>query len=526
MGQLSGQKLFLYLLGIVVFFATITLSKGGLYVNRHEGDLLHLTEIVLRMAGGQWPHLDFVTPLGIAAFLPISALVQAGFGIGMAILLAQILLALVLLLPIWWVAQSRFDGWLGLGYGASILVMVLALVHGETAPDVSMSMHYNRWAWALAFLAVPIAMIAPRSRMSWPDGVILGCAMAFFILGKATYAIALAPGLLVALSVRQAWGTMGVGALVTLICVAVPTALGGIAFWEAYIANLMEVSSSDIRPRAGVVWAELLISPRFLVGNALLLWAVLLLRKSQRPSDGLVMICLAPAFLYITYQNYGNDPKWLVLLAIVIAGLGDGRSYRTLALAAAVLVAPSFLNMAVSPLRHALLGEAQFVAMLEEGPHNDVLTPVHRVNRVQERSTVTFTDTQFLALNEFADKEPDLEFAGQTYPSCVQELGLLGIMRDVAADLRTAGLGDEARIFTADTFGAVWLFGGFEPLQGGAPWSYGGLSGFENAEYLLVPQCPMTPRAFKALIGQLKEQDDLELEELRRTELYTLYRKL
>ena len=524
MEQISGQKLFVYLFGLIVFLGAISLMKGGLYINRHEGDMLHLSEIVLRMAQGEWPHLDFVTPLGIAAFMPISGLMQAGFGLGMAMLLSQIIVALVFLPAIWWVARTRFAPPVSLAFGAASLVMVLALVHGEAAPDVSLSMHYNRWAWAAAFLAVPIAMLPARdTSVGWPDGVILGAAMGFLILCKVTFAVALTPGLIAALVLRRAWGTIGLGLVTVLICVAIPTVLAGIDFWQAYIADLLQVSSSGIRPRAGATWMALLMSPAFIVANLVLVASFLVLRKGDRPQDGLVLLLLAPGFIYITYQNYGNDPKWLALLAALVFTLGSSTAHRILALTAAILIAPSFYNMAVSPLRHAWLGEAQYVAMFEAPGLSDVHTPIHRVNRVQERGTVTFEDPQFAALNEFADKEPDIVFEGITYPSCKQELGLLGIMRDVASDLRAAGLGDEARIFTTDTFGSIWMFGGFAPLQGGAPWSYGALSGFENAGYVLVPSCPITPSVFKALTSGIDAQEDVTLTELRRTELYTIY---
>ena len=101
----------------------------------------------------------------------------------------------------------------------------------------------------------------------------------------------------------------------------------------------------------------------------------------------------------------------------------------------------------------------------------------------------------------------------------------MGIMRDVAADLRAAGLDDDARIFTTDTFGSIWMFGGFPALPGGAPWSYGELSGFDNANYVLVPSCPITPSVFKALTSRIDAQEGVTLTELRRTELYTIYEK-
>ncbi|MEM9583427.1 MAG: hypothetical protein AAGA08_09970 [Pseudomonadota bacterium] len=526
MNRLQSGKLFIYLVGIVAVFGTILLMKGGLYLNRHEGDALHLIEIVRRMSLGEWPHLDFVTPLGFAAFWPIAAFMKAGFGTGTSILLAQIAMAVALILPVFYVVRTRMSAEIGYAFGAVVLILALALVHGEAGDDVSVSMHYNRWAWAMTYLAVPVAVFAPRSGESDVlDGLILGLAMSFLILGKVTFAVAFAPALIAALVLRGAWTVLGVGLGLVLLCMLIPTATGGFAFWQAYIGDLLQVMGSEIRPRAGVDWATLLTGPRFVLANLVLLASIYVLRTGPRPEIGAVMVLLAPAFLYVTYQNWGNDPKWLMLLALILVLAGEEAKHRVLALVAVALIAPSFWNMAVSPLRHVKQNTEDFVAVFPQAPHDDIFTPSARVNRVQERGTVTFTDPQFLALNEFADMVPDLEFQGITYPSCRQELGLLGVMRDVAADLRAVGLDDEARVFSTDTFGGLWMFGGFDPLPGGAPWYYGGLSGFDSATHVLVPTCPITPRAFDAIITALNETDGLALTELRRTELYTLYRK-
>ncbi len=524
MDRAGASKFFLYLIGIVVLFGGLQLAKGGLYLDRHEGDALHLIEIILRMADGQWPHLDFMTPLGVAAFLPMANFVKAGFGIGTSILLAQLAFAAALILPVFHVARTRMDGIVAYAFGAAVLIMALALVHGEASDNVSISMHYNRWAWGLAFLAIPVAILPAREKGSdVVDGLILGLAMSFFILGKVTFAISFAPGLVLALLMRRAWVAMGIGLAVVVICTLIPTMLQGVAFWQAYVDDILQVTRSDIRPRAGVDWERMLFAPRFLIGNLVLVASFWVLRKGARPELGLILMVFAPGFFYVTYQNYGNDPKWLALLALLMWLTGTDMKHRVLAFAAAMLIAPSFLNMGASSYRHFAINEENYQAVFQAAPHTDVYTLTHRVNRVQERRTITFTNPQFAALNEVADKEPDIEFMGQTWPACKQELGLLGVMREMAADLRAFGLGDDARIYTADTFGSVWMFGGFEPLEDGSPWYYGALSGFENADYMLIFNCPINERAFRESIEAIKKLDDLEVKELRRNELYTLY---
>lgn len=526
MERSNGARLFLFLTGVVAILGAATLAKGGLFINRHEGDTLHLTEILLRMGQGQWPHLDFVTPLGFAGFLPMASFVKAGFGIGTSILMAQVAVAVALIPAIWWVARTRFAHPWGMVFGACVLVMVMAMIHGETSPSISMSMHYNRWAWAAAFLAVPLAMLPARSKGAVVvDGAIIGGAMAFFLLGKVTFGLALAPGLFLGLALRRAWSTLGVALFALLLAVLGVTASLGMEFWAAYIGDLMQVKGSGIRPRAGVDFQTLLLAPRFLVGNLVLVAAIVLLRKSKTPDLGLVLVALMPGFLYITYQNYGNDPKWLALLALLMVATGSTVQARVVGLAAATLIAPSFLNMAVSPARHLMLNKEAYVAVLPDAPHTDLHAPNFRVNQVRERRHVVFSDPQFAALNELSSHKQDVSFEGITYAPCVQQLGLFGVYRDIGKDLRAFGLPGQARIFTTDTFNAIWMFGGFTPLQGGSPWYYGDLSGIEDAQYLLVPSCAVSPHTFEAMIEDLNGKEGVTFKELRRTELYTLYEK-
>jgi len=428
---------------------------------------------------------------------------------------------------VWWVARTRIPQPWDMLFGATVLIMVLAMIHGETSPSISMSMHYNRWAWAATFLAVPLAMLPARARGAAPiDGVIIGGAMAFFLLGKITFGVALAPGLVLALALRGAWFALFVATIVVVAAMAGVTTALGMEFWTAYIGDLMQVKESEIRPRAGVDFQTLLLAPRFLAGNLVLVAAIMLLRKGKHPDLGLVLVFLMPAFLYITYQNYGNDPKWLALLAFLMVTVGCTTQARIVALAAAALIAPSFLNMAVSPVRHLLLNTEAYVAVLPDAPHTDLHAPNTRVNRVVEQRDVVFTDPQFAALNAFSTAQEDISFQGNTYPRCVQQLGLFGVYRDIGKDLRQSGLPGSARILTTDALNAIWIFGGFTPLEGGAPWYYGDLSGIEDAQYILVPSCPIAPRVFKAMLEDLNAIEGLELKELRRTELYTLYEKL
>ena len=61
-----------------------------------------------------------------------------------------------------------------------------------------------------------------------------------------------------------------------------------------------------------------------------------------------------------------------------------------------------------------------------------------------------------------------------------------------------------------------------EPLQNGAPWYYGNLSGIENADYVLVPKCNFVARVYGIMLSEL-EDAKLPMTLVRNNELYALF---
>ncbi|MEM6729400.1 MAG: hypothetical protein AAF618_12940, partial [Pseudomonadota bacterium] len=163
--------------GLWAVFAVLLVLPGGLAITKHSGDALHMVAIVERMAMGQRPHLDFMTPIGLLAFWPISVLVGAGLSVGQAFVVAQIAVGALLGAASLAVARRRVPPLFALLLTALVLVLSMALLHGEADVAVSVSMHYNRWAWALGFIAVFAAFLAPARPAAW-EGVLLGAVVA------------------------------------------------------------------------------------------------------------------------------------------------------------------------------------------------------------------------------------------------------------------------------------------------------------------------------------------------------------
>lgn len=524
METLGGRKFLVYILSLAIVLAGVGAMKGGLYVDQHEGDMLHLIDIVFRMAAGQTPHLDFMTPLGSLAFLPFSTLVAQGVGIGTALVWGQIAFAALVLPMVWWVAYSRLNTAQAYLMATAVIVTSLAFIYGNTDPFVSMSMHYNRWAWALAFVAVPVAVFAPRHNAVWFDGLILGLAMSFFIFGKITYGVALAPGLIVGLLLTRQFKALSAGVCVVVFVALVMTLSSGFDVWIAYLNDLKLVSGTDIRPRAGESWLSLLFSPKFILVHAVLLGAIIWLRQGEDKDLGAMLAVFAPGFAFIAYQNYGNDPKWLILVALIMLGRLQDTNRLALAGAALLFIGPSFVNMGFSPLRHVLQNERGFVAAFEMAQHDDFHTIKSRDQRIQVGQPLLFGEAEFDHLNQLAGHAEFPTIEETEFPPCLLQLGLLTSMRSIAADLDGQGI-SASKIFTADTFGSFWMFTNAEPTPNAAPWYYGGLSGFEDATHVLVPICAITPRAVKSAITDIKNRG-VTLKEVRKTELYVLYEKV
>ncbi|MBN2906081.1 MAG: DUF2029 domain-containing protein [Rhodobacteraceae bacterium] len=516
------------LMAAVALAATwLGLDKGGLYPTWQEGDMLHMVQIVLREAAGEWPHLDFMTPLGWLAYAPITLFVRMGQTLADAFVMAQALVAAALLPAAWWAAFSRLGrGWAHL-FGAAVMVLVVALVPASADTSISLSMNYNRWAWAIAFTVLLVALVPARTPgrgASVGDGVTAGLGLSVLALIKVTYFAGFAPVVLLALVLRRDRLALGVGLGAGLAVLGAVTLAAGPAIWPAYLGDLLTVAGSDERAFPTASFGTVLAGVSGRVDSALFLVAVILLRRSGQARGGLLLLLAGPGLSYVTYQNFGNEPVWLFLLGVVVLALRprqpgprqEGPDLRqgltVIGWVALILSAPFFMSMAESPLRNYTAKTEDQVAVLPGA--QGLWMPRERVQRVQIRTTRRGPWWQ-----PTAGPERTL-FQGELLEDCLLVSGLVGWYQDISADIEAAGLAGRPAL-VADILNSYWLFGGVERLAGGAPWYYGGLPGVMDAQAVLVPQCPARPKV-RARILTAIEEAGLELNELRRTDDYIL----
>jgi hypothetical protein len=518
----------------LIVFGGAPLLKGAFYLGKHEGDAMHLADLVLRMVDGQWPHLDFMTPIGVLAIAPIAIFVKAGAGLGHAIFYAQILVALILFVPALYVAKTRLTGVWPYVYGAFVMLLCLALVHGEAQSAISISMHYNRWAWAVAYVIIPLALIEPAGpHRPWLDGALIGVGLAVLVLMKVTYFAALAPGILVALLARKNGRAVLAAVLSGLIVAAVMTAFAGVEFWLAYLKDLLTVAGSEARQAPGESFTNVVAAPLYMGGSLALVAGVIFLRQAGRMAEGLALLVLMPGFFYIAYQNFGNDPQWLYLLMLLVFVLrpdasvtnGFGWNMRTalsyVGALALAFGAPSALNLAFSPFRHLATDTEDTAPLLPAlAVHHDLRTLAQRLYTANAKYPYDGPGEPYAAYHDFAKRPDPATLNGETLPECQLEGGMTAWFELVTADLEKAGFGG-SRLIATDLYSAYWMFGDFKSVKGAAPWYYGGLPGVENADYIVVPLCPMA-LSLRAQMLKALEEGGWVLHEVRRTELYIL----
>ncbi|MDF0599805.1 hypothetical protein P1J78_03575 [Psychromarinibacter sp. C21-152] len=526
-----------FLIAVIVILGAVTLAKGGFYIAKHEGDTLHLLQIVFRMASGEWPHMDFMTPIGLLAFAPIVLFLNLGVGVGMSILLSQVLVAFILLPAVFWTGMSRLPRRAAYPFGFAVIVLVLGLVHGEAERSVSISMHYNRWAWAVSYVVIALAVLPPRAfGNDLLDGLIIGLGLAFLALCKVTYFAAFAPVVVVGLIANGNARALRSAILSGLGVALLVSVFATLDFWFAYVADLRTVAASSVRPQPGLGLESVVTAPAYLGATAVLIAGIILLRQAGEMVLGLSLLLLAPGFVYVTYQNFGNDPQWLMLLAVLLlvpeprAELRNGFGWpvgQALGVAAAVAIAfaaPSVLNLAYSPFRHLSLPEDDYEPILARNPeHHDLQARVIRANRVDG---LVALDVPGSGLEDRAGPaerdEQRVLFQDRALPFCELQMGIVAWFEAIVADLEANGFGDGTRVFVADLFMGHWMFGNLSRLEGGAPWYYGGLPGIDSADYLLVPLCPTSQSVRKQILEAVKEAE-IPVREVRRAPLYVLY---
>ena len=305
---------------------------------------------------------------------------------------------------------------------------------------------------------------------------------------------------------RGAWRSLWVGVLTGGVIAGVMVAIYGVDFFPAYVSDLLSVTRSDTRAAPGAPLMEVINGPRFMIGSLALILSVIVLRQAGQDRAGLVLFLLAPGFVYVTYQNFGNDPKWLMLLAIYLLALRPESGRRVvfnadarnavagLALVSFALITPSFQNIVTSPFRHLATKALDYAPQVKTRAElRDVFVKTQRTATVLGRVVMVDDLPQLAPYVVEDDLFKPVTFLGETLPRCTLQSGDVAMHSYMADRLKQPPFNfpQDSQFFVADIASGIWILGGFEPLKGGAPWYYSGTPGIENADAIIIPTCPL-----------------------------------
>lgn len=507
MSRPNPLNLAVFVAGLLVLGTLPAIVKGGLYLTNYEGDALHLADIVLRMAAGQRPHIDFMTPLGVFSVWPIAAVHRAGVDVGQAFVLAQAGFAGLVGIVIWWSAVTRLPRYTAYAFAASSMALLTSLAHGYDVPNLAVSMHYNRWAWGLTFAAVLMAALppvgAPRPRT---EGVVMAVIVWCLAFLKVTFAVALAPAILLILLIRGETRTVLAGVMAGIVLAALTLVVPGYSSVAAYVGDLFAALRAPLRGAPGLPWNALLVSPAFLAPSAVLTGSAIYLRNAGHRAEGLSLLLLLPPFVFITWQNFGNAPLWLIPVAAILAAtyMRDPTGLRPVGAAAIVAAALSIAPVVVhggSGIRLLAIDTSAYTPMV---PGRAELDDMHVAALPAQllRARTVLNDPGRAFEDVKVDRPEPEQIGGEELSECQLLTGI-----NAALETLTNETPAEAHpLFVADVLSGHWLFGG-APLPGAAPWNYGTLHGFENADYVLVPLCAVDMPARRAILEQLNASD-------------------
>lgn len=532
----SDLNFTLFLLGLSAIYVLLLLLPGALVIASYEGDTIHALDIAYRIQAGDAPGRDFVTPLGVLAFLPIAAFLELGFGPGKSFLFGQIMVLMILLPAILWVCLARLPGWVRYGFAIYLVALICALVYGGFNSTNSIFMYYNRWCWALSFLIVTLCMLPARTGFDRPrlDGVLIGAMMGALVGIKVTFFLGLGPFVLATLVHDRRIETLSMAALAGSVSLAVITMLAGYpGYFFDYAANLLTVANSEIRPHPGLELYKLLTTPALLPGTLLLFASIVFWRQVGARREGLLAAILGIGTVYISYQNWGNDPKWALmfamfsyLIAVPGAGTDDFRRLapRFLAFGFLVFALPSAANIFKSPFRAVTAEQSGgLLPMFPQPARQDVLVLSDLRGQASGIVPLHEAEEAGAVAPDAGNEAAPVRFRGTVFASCKLYLGAVEELWRMVGELGAIPELRGARVLLADFSDYLWLFGDFERVKNTQPWYYGGDVSGLGAEYVAVPACPVDEEARREKLRSL-DQSALLITEIAKTSSVTVYR--
>ncbi len=491
---LAGRIIGGAILFVFAIVAYRQIADGRIFIDKWAADTAFVLDIILRIASGQIPHVDFTLHLGSLPYLLAAA--TNGETPAQSFLIAQAIFSGLCLLIGLWIWRTRLTSISGplLLLFVLILGMTLAI---PTLSEVSLALFYNRWGWVLALLFACQTLL-PSRLPGWSrvDGALAGVIAFCLLMTKVTFFAGLLPAALLCTAARGQWREIGWGiaaflGLVGLSMVAEPM------LFPNYLENISWAATNPLRPNAGTGWVALLSGNAFLgytIAFAIFLACV---ARTRGITEAIWLTVAAVGFYFIQYQNFLTAPFWvlfLLLYAIVQASAASTpANIRRVWIALSIAFA-FFATTLLLPMTIGLRDGGSRVAMdgyIPFPPEGRLVTgayfPGDTIRPIETRESP-----------EFPTAAP---WTGAT--ECDFVTGWTGAAIEIAETV--AGL--PGPVFIADSISPHWALAGVDPVPGVALWNYGSARGIENADFVVVPRCGIKPNFKREILRELERQN-------------------
>lgn len=335
---------------LLLAFAVLLTLWNGPSVIMAPSDVFILLDGAWRLIDGQEPHKDFSSPIGVftyyvgASGMRIAGLGLQGYAAGNAIVLA--------VFGGWsvWTAFTRFAPARAAMFAALVILVIAATRPLGYAPDVlSYAMLYNRYGWALLILLAAHAFVLPNARWTRGDAVALGVLAGLLFYVKATYFVAGAGAVALALylrpELRQNWARMTIGFLAVVVLAWIEAGANPVSY-------LRDISAAGAVQSAADGFAALSGSVISNLFNVLALAVLAFVWGAHKRADWrrhapFAFLIAAGFFVAAGNATEGADVPIFAAAALLLveagrrAGIGwDWRTLSGAALAALVIGAP------------------------------------------------------------------------------------------------------------------------------------------------------------------------------------------
>lgn len=241
---------FIWFTGCLSIFFLVSLSATGAFISTYQKDYLFVIEQGWRLAQGQLPYRDFISPIGPLYYALIGGVQYLSSGAAGAYRLTGFLAMLFVGPGLIWMAWRRLSANI-----AIFVALYFALIPVSPREldglffDFSYLALYNSLCWPLIAIVMLGALFNPfrdkGPRYAVMEGLLIGLAITALLALKITHGISALGISVVGLLVRPNNRSALIVALLCAVGIAAINCAFAPDLLERYIANLVEIGQSN-----------------------------------------------------------------------------------------------------------------------------------------------------------------------------------------------------------------------------------------------------------------------------------------